>query len=260
MEVTMSRRALIRGLAAGTVVPMAASGCATNPETGRSQFMLVSQGQLAKLSASAWSDVKEETPVSIDPRLNGQLRRVGQRIARGANRQNENWEYAVFDTDEKNAFVMPGGKVGFYRGIMEFTENDDQIAAIMGHETGHVTARHAAERYSQQMAAGVGLQVANVALSQSDRRYKGEIAAILGAGIQFGIILPFSRKHELEADKLGVDYMHRAGYDVRQSVRLWERMGAEGGGRRPPELLSTHPSPQTRVRELDAYIRQRGYA
>ncbi len=260
MEVTMSRRALIRGLAAGTVVPLALSGCATNPETGRSQFMLVSQGQLAKLSASAWSDVKEETPVSIDPALNNQLRRVGGRIAKGANRQNENWEYAVFDTDEKNAFVMPGGKVGFYRGIMEFSENDDQIAAIMGHETGHVSARHAAERYSQQMAAGVGMQVANVALSQRDSRYKGEIAAILGIGVQFGIILPFSRKHELEADKLGVDYMHRAGYDVRQSVRLWERMGAEGGGRRQPELLSTHPSPETRVRELDAYIRQRGYA
>lgn len=259
MEVKMSRRALIRGLAAGTVVPFAASGCATNPETGRSQFMLVSQGQLAKLSASAWSDVKEETPVSIDPVLNNQLRRVGGRIARGANRQNENWEYAVFDTDEKNAFVMPGGKVGFYRGIMEFSENDDQIAAIMGHETGHVTARHAAERYSQKMAAGVGLQVANVALSQRDNRYKGEIAAILGAGVQFGIILPFSRKHELEADKLGVDYMYRAGYDPRQAVRMWERMG-EVSKSRQPEILSTHPSPQTRVRALDAYIRQRGYA
>ncbi len=259
MEVKMSRRALIRGLAAGTVVPFAASGCATNPATGRSQFMLVSQGQLAKLSASAWSDVKAETPVSIDPGLNRQLKQVGGRIVQAANLQNQNWEYAVFDTDEKNAFVMPGGKVGFYRGIMEFSENNDQIAAIMGHETGHVTARHAAERYSQQVAAGVGLQVANVALSQKDNRYKGEIAAILGVGVQFGIILPFSRKHELEADKLGVDYMYRSGYDVRQSVRLWERMAADSGGRRQPELLSTHPSPETRVRALDAYIRQRGY-
>ncbi len=258
MEVVMSRRALIRGLAAGTVVPMAASGCATNPETGRSQFMLVSQGQLAKLSASAWSDVKAETPVSMDRSLNNQLRRVGGRIVGAANRANENWEYAVFDTDEKNAFVMPGGKVGFYRGIMEFSENDDQVAAIMGHETGHVAARHAAERYSQQLAAGVGLQVANVALSQRDNRYKKEIAAILGVGVQFGIILPFSRQHELEADKLGVDYMYRAGYDPRQAVRLWERMGATSKSRQP-EILSTHPSPQTRVRALDAYIRQRGY-
>jgi predicted Zn-dependent protease len=259
MEITMSRRDLVRGLAAGTVLPFATSGCVTNAATGRSQLMLVSQGQLAQLSASAWSEVKKDTPVSIDPTLNHQLRRVGNRIAKGANRSNESWEYAVFDTDEKNAFVMPGGKVGFYRGIMEFSENDDQIAAIMGHETGHVTARHAAERYSQQIAAGVGLQVANVALSQRDSRYRKEIAAILGVGVQFGIILPFSRQHELEADKLGVDYMYRSGYDVRQAVRLWERMGAEGSSKRPPELLSTHPSPRTRVRALDAYIRQRGY-
>lgn len=259
MEVEMSRRALIRGLAAGTVVPLA-NGCVTNPETGRSQFVLVSDGQLAQLSASAWSDVKAQTPVSIDPGLNNQLTRVGARIVKGANRQNENWEYAVFDTDDKNAFVMPGGKVGFYRGIMEFSENDDQIAAIMGHETGHVSARHSAERYSQQLAAGAGLTIAGVALSRSDTRYKNEIAAVLGAGVQFGIILPFSRKHELEADKLGVDYMHRAGYDVKQSVRLWERMGAESGSNRQPELLSTHPSPETRVRELDAYIRRKGYA
>ncbi len=259
MDVKMSRRALIRGLAAGTVVPFAASGCATNPVTGRSQLMLVSEGQLAQLSASAWSDVKAETPVSNDRALNNQLTRVGGRISTAANRTNEKWEYAVFDTDDKNAFVMPGGKVGFYRGIMEFSENDDQIAAIMGHETGHVSARHAAERYSQQMAAGAGMGLASVALSQSDSKYNGEIAAILGLGVQFGILLPFSRKHELEADKIGVDYMHKAGYDVHQSVRLWERMAAESGGSRQPELLSTHPSPETRVRVLDAYIRSKGY-
>ena len=259
MEVVMSRRALIKGLAAGTVVPFIADGCATNPVTGRSQFMLVSQGQLTQLAAGAWQSTIDQTPISRSPALNGQLRRVGGRISKAANMGGQNWAYAVFDTDEKNAFVMPGGKVGFYRGIMEFSENDDQIAAIMGHETGHVVARHAAERYSQQMAAGAGLSLASVALAQKDRRYNSEIAAILGAGVQFGILLPFSRKHELEADKLGVDFMHRSGYDVRQSVRLWERMAADNRGSRPPELLSTHPSPETRVRTLDAYIRSKGY-
>ncbi len=259
MQITMSRRELVRGLAAGTIVPFTVSACATNPDTGRRQLMLVSPDQLAKLSLSAWREIKAETPVTDDPALNGQLRRVGARISRAANRANEHWEYAVFDTDEKNAFVMPGGKVGFYRGIMEFSENDDQIAAVMGHETGHVVARHAAERYSEQTAAGLGLQLANVALGQRNSRYNQEIAAILGAGVQFGIILPFSRKHELEADKLGVDYMHRAGYDVRQAVRLWERMAA-ADERRQPELLSTHPSPRTRVQALEAYIRQKGYA
>ncbi|PHR62416.1 MAG: peptidase M48 [Robiginitomaculum sp.] len=254
-NVIMSRRHLIAGLAAGTV-----TACVTNPDTGESQFMLVSEGQLAQMASSAWTDAKAQTPISRDPHLNSQLTRVGGRISTAANRQHENWEYAVFDSDQKNAFVMPGGKVGFYRGIMEFSDNEDQIAAIMGHETGHVTGRHAAARYSRQMAAGAGLAAANVALSRSDTRYKNEIAAVLGAGVTFGVILPFSRKHELQADKLGVDYMHRAGYDVRQSVRLWEKMAADSSGSRQPEFMSTHPSPETRVQELDSYIRSKGYA
>jgi predicted Zn-dependent protease len=254
MKVVMSRRQLITGLAAGTV-----TACVTNPDTGESQFLLVSEGQLTQMAASAWNDVKAQTPLSRDPRLNGQLSRIGKRISTAANRQNENWEYAVFDSDQKNAFVMPGGKVGFYRGIMDFSDNDDQIAAVMGHETGHVVGRHAAARYSQQMAAGVGLAAANVVLAQSDTRYKNEIAGVLGLGVTFGVILPFSRKHELQADRLGVDYMHRAGYDVKQSVRLWEKMAAESSGRQPPEFMSTHPSHETRIHELDSYIRAKGY-
>ncbi|VAV89036.1 Zn-dependent protease with chaperone function [hydrothermal vent metagenome] len=255
MEVSLSRRQLIVGLAAGTV-----TACVTNPETGEQQFMLVSDSQLSQMSATAWADAKTKTPLSRDPYLNNQLASVGKRISTAANRQNENWEYAVFDSDQKNAFVMPGGKVGFYRGIMEFSDNEDQIAAVMGHETGHVTGRHAAARYSRTMAANAGLTAANVALSRSSTQYRNEIAAVLGAGVTFGVILPFSRKHELQADKLGVDYMYRAGYDTRQSVRLWERMAADSAGARKAEFLSTHPSPETRVRELDAYIRAKGYA
>jgi len=254
MNVNMSRRTLIAGLAAGSV-----TACVTNPDTGESQFLLVSDGQLSQMAASAWSDAKKQTPVSRDPALNNQLQRIGGRIVTAANRQNDSWEYAVFDSDQKNAFVMPGGKVGFYRGIMEFSDNDDQIAAIMGHETGHVTGRHAAARFSTQIAAGAGLTAANIALSRTDTRYKNEIAAILGAGVSFGVILPFSRRHELQADRLGVDYMHRAGYDVHQSVKLWEKMAAESTGSGQPEFLSTHPSPETRVRELDSYIRAKGY-
>lgn len=254
MTVTLSRRQIIAGLAAGSV-----TACVTNPDTGESQFLLVSDSQLSQMAASAWSDVKRQTPVSRDPALNSRLTGVGNRIAKAANRQNESWEYAVFDDDQKNAFVMPGGKVGFYRGMMDFTDNDDQLAAIMGHETGHITGRHAAARFSTQMATGAGLAAANVALARSDTRYRKQIAAVLGAGVTFGVILPFSRKHELQADKLGVDYMYRAGYDVRQSVKLWEKMAADSASNRQPEFLSTHPAPETRVRELDAYIRAKGY-
>ncbi len=254
MDVVLSRRQLIAGLAAGSV-----TACVTNPDTGESQFLLVNDGQLAKMAATAWTDAKRQTPISRDPALNSRLSKVGRKITRAANRQNESWEYAVFDSDQKNAFVMPGGKVGFYRGMMDFTQNDHQLAAVMGHETGHVVGRHAAARYSAQMASQAGLVAANVALSQSDTRYRNEIAAVLGAGVTFGVILPFSRKHESQADRLGVDYMYRAGYDVRQSVKLWERMAADSAGPRKPEFLSTHPSPETRIRDLDAYIRTKGY-
>lgn len=253
-QVVLSRRELVSGLAAGTVV-----ACTVNPETGRNQLMLVSDGQLAQLSAGAWDDVKKQESISTDPALNAQLRRVGGRITTAAGMGAQNWEYAVFDSDTKNAFVLPGRQVGFYRGIMDLAENDDQVATVLGHEVGHVTGRHAAERYSQQIAVGVGTTVAAVAINESDTKYKQEIAAALGIGVTFGYLLPFSRKHELEADLLGVDYMARSGYDVNQAVRFWERMAAEGGPRQP-EFFSTHPGPEHRIENIRRHIQENGYA
>lgn len=256
--VTLSRRELLQGLAAGSVV--AVSGCATNPVTGRSQLIVVSNAQLAQLSAASWDQLKQKTPVSRDRRLNRQLSRVGGKITQAAGQGGQRWQYAVFDSEQKNAFVLPGRQVGFYRGIMELAENDDQIATVLGHEVGHVTGRHSAERVSQTIVSQVGLTAVNVALAANDVKYGGQISAALGVGVQFGILLPYSRRHELEADKLGVNYMIAAGYNPRQSVRFWERMAAESRGKpRPPEFLSTHPSPETRIAELDAYIRRRGY-
>jgi predicted Zn-dependent protease len=251
--VKMSRRELIAGLAAGTVV-----ACTTNPETGRSQFLLVSNEQLAQLSAGSWNDVKAQEKVSNDPALNAQLRRIGDRITSAAGQRDKNWEYAVFDSDEKNAFVLPGGQVGFYKGIMTMADNDDQIATVLGHEVGHVTGRHAAERYSQQVAAAGGLALASVALASADVENRGTIAAVLGAGVTFGIILPYARKHELEADRLGVDYMARAGYNPRESINFWNKMAAEGGPRQPA-FMSTHPHPATRIAELNEHIARMGY-
>ncbi len=252
--VVLSRRELVVGLAAGTVV-----ACTVNPETGRNQLMLVSDGQLAQLSQGAWADVKAQETISNDPQMNARLRRVGDRIAPAAGFSPSEFEYAVFESDTKNAFVLPGRQVGFYRGIMDMAENDAQIATVLGHEVGHVTGRHAAERYSQNIAVGVGTTVAAVAISQSDTQYKQEIAAVLGLGVTFGYILPYSRQHETEADELGIDYMARAGYPTREAVRFWEKMAAEGGSR-PPEFLSTHPSPETRIRLIEERIRNMGYA
>jgi predicted Zn-dependent protease len=260
----MPRRDLLRALATGSLVvlaPAAVTGCATNAETGRSQMVFVGDGQMAQMALSAWAEQKQKTPISRDPALNARLNRVGQRIAQSSGRAGEPWEFVVFDTAEKNAFVLPGNKVGFYKGLMELAENDGQIATVLGHEVGHVTGRHAAERFSQSTAGQLGLAVggAVIGANMADGQTRQLAMAAMGIGLQVGVLLPFSRLQESEADRLGVDYMHRAGYDVRQSLRFWERMN-QSGGSRPPQILSTHPDPVNRMSELRAYINARGYA
>lgn len=261
---TLDRRKLVIGFAAGTIVPIVGglSGCETNPETGRSQLLLVSDGQLAQLSSQAWKETLEKEKISTNSRYNNQLNRVGRKIANASGRGSQNWEFKVFDNDEKNAFVLPGGKVGFYSGLMDLAESDDQLATVLGHEVAHITARHSAERVSQNIAAQGGVMLGQIALGQSEMspRRKQQIFGALGLGLQFGILLPFSRKHELEADLLGVDYMYRAGYDTRQSVSFWQKMAAANSGPRPPEFMSTHPGPDTRIRRLRDHINSRGYA
>jgi predicted Zn-dependent protease len=175
---------------------------------------------------------------------------------------NAQWEFVVFDSAEKNAFVLPGGKVGFYKGLMDFTENDDQVAAVLGHEVGHVVARHAALRAGQQTATSLLLQGGSAILGSTAKMSSDQlnmVMAVAGAGATVGIALPFSRQNETDADKLGVDYMHAAGYDVKQSIRLWEKMGAASTNR-PQEWMSTHPNPETRIQELKSYINAKGYA
>lgn len=265
---TLHRRDVVRGLWSGTMVAYAgaAAGCTTNPATGRSQLIMFSEGELVQMASQAWAQTKQETPISRDRAANARLQRIGKKIAANATArspqlQGTQWEFVVFDTDDKNAFVLPGGKVGFYKGLMDFSENDDQMAAVLGHEVGHVTGRHSSERMSQQMLGQVGMVAAGVAAASSDLSTEQQqlLLALGGAGLTMGVILPYSRKHELEADLLGVDYMYDSGYDVTESVRLWERMGGENRSS-TPEWMSTHPSPNTRVRELKSYINSRGYA
>lgn len=263
--VVMDRRELLTGLASGSVVAFTAGACATNEALGRSQFLLVSDDQLAQLSAGAWQQALQEVPQSRNSTERRQVERVGDRIVQAANARypnarlgEKNWEFAVFDSDQVNAWVMPGGKVGFYSGILDIMDNDDQVGTVMGHEVGHVVGRHAAERYSQQQAAGVGLALASVALAASDIEYKGQIAAVLGAGVTFGVILPYSRKHEYEADRLGVDFMADANYRAGEAVRFWEGMTA-ASGQKPLEWMSTHPSDQNRIATMSQYINNMGY-
>ena len=259
-RVQLSRREIIRGLAVGSVIPIVTS-CTTNPETGTSQFLLVGEGEIAQMAASAWTEMKSQTQQSSNSALKSRVNRIWNKISAGANRADEEWEVAVFDTDDVNAFVMPGNKVGVYRGITELTENDDQLASVLGHEVGHVAGRHAAERYSLAIAGQLAMVAGAVAVSQSDtlREYGDTIGVLGGAAVQFGVLLPYSRRHELEADKLGVDYMYRSGYKVAEAPRLWDLMAANSSGSRSPEFMSTHPDPERRATELRQYINARGY-
>lgn len=265
-RINLSRRAIITGMAAGTVFPFISS-CTTNPATGRSQFLIVGDEAIATMADAAWTDMKAQTPQTASSKLKNRVLNVWGRTIQGAEKTGQvaagqSWDVAVFDTDDVNAFVMPGNRVGVYRGITELTENDDQLSSVLGHETGHVVGHHAAERYSIQTAAQVGLLAGSIAIAQSDelKKYGTAIGALGGAAVQFGVILPYSRAHESEADKLGVDYMHQAGYDVKQSVRLWELMDANSKGQRPPEFMSTHPDPANRAQALRNYINAKGYA
>lgn len=244
--VTMSRREIIRGLAAGSVVVLA-EGCTYNEELGRSQLLFVSSGQMAQLAASAWTDLKKQQKTTNNPKYLNRVKRVAPRIISASGNNPADWEIEIFDSDQLNAFALPGGKVGFYTGILDIMDNDAQIATVMGHEVAHVNYNHAGERYSQSTLAQTGLTVAQVAVSGS--QYQNQIMGVLGAGATLGVILPYSRRHELEADKFGVRYMHRAGYDPNEALRFWETMAAKKNGA-PPEFLSTHPSDATRIAQL----------
>lgn len=271
----LNRRKMIQALAAGGTLAIAGglSSCATNSETGSNQFLgLVSEGALNKMAAQSWAQTKSTQKLSTDPRYLGRLQTIGGRISRGARRDNQPWDYAVFDSDTKNAFVLPGNRVGFYKGMMDFADNDDQIAAVMGHEVGHVAGQHARERVNTQMAGQLGLAVGGaVGATQMGRncrtmtgaersqcyqkasRNSQLLNAAMGMGFTLGVVLPFSRKHESQSDLLGARYMQRSGYNPLQAVKLWERM-AESSQNRKPEILSTHPDPSRRARDLHNYI------
>lgn len=273
-EAFMPRRKMLKGLVSGGVVAAGASmsGCTTNPHTGAKQFLAFAPSDLSGAAESSWAEMKEKIPTSRDPRYTSRLSKIGGRIAHASPYANEAWDYQVFDTDTKNAFVLPGNRVGFYKGMMDFAESDDAIAGIMGHEVGHVAGAHARSRMSLQVATQVavvgGSVLGGVALKgkcnnlEANQRNAclqkaGQQTALLqqalGLGALLGVTLPYSRLHETESDLLGANYMQKAGYDPYQSVKLWEKMAAASTSRQPT-LLSTHPDPADRAKVLHAYI------
>jgi len=248
----INRRSVLSGLTAASA--LSAAGCATtpNPVTGREQLILISDAELSQAALQAWDQQVRQTPTWNNGAAQARLERVGTRIVTAAGLGNQQWEFRLFDTKDKNAFVLPANKVGFYRGLYEICDADDWIGCVLGHETGHVTGRHAAERYSRQMVTQTALGVAGAAIHSDMAR------AALGMGAQVGIALPFSRDQEAEADMIGIRYMHDAGYDVRQAIPFWQRM-EQSGGSRPPEFLSTHPSPDNRIQRIRDHINRQGW-
>jgi predicted Zn-dependent protease len=239
-------------------VALGLTACSYNPELGRSQLLLVNDSSLVSAAQEAWQQSLSTKHISSDPALNERVRRVGQRIVQAAGMGDRQWQYAVFDDPSANAFALPGAEIGVNTGLLKIAATDDQLAAVIGHEVGHVVAHHAAERMSQETAAQIGLGVAQSALGGAAGSRGQALASLGSAGAQLGFLLPYSRKHELEADRLGVDFMHAAGYDPRQAVTLWEKMQSQGGSG-PPAFLSTHPSDAARIEALRAYIASRGW-
>lgn len=232
--------------------------CVTNPYTNRSQLMLVSTAEETKMGVEGYRQVLAEEPINNDADLNAPLLRVGKAISAAADAwRAENgeapyeWEFRLIGDDETvNAWCMPGGKIAFYTGIYPILEDEVGMAIVMGHEVSHAMLRHGGERMSQNIAAGVALTAAGVLARDSE--YRDIALAALGAGVTVGVLLPYSRDHESEADFLGLQLAARAGYDPREGIRIWENMSKLGGA--PPEWLSTHPNPATRIEQMREWM------
>ncbi|MCB0362921.1 MAG: M48 family metallopeptidase [Bdellovibrionales bacterium] len=228
--------------------------CATSP-TGRKQFIVVSDQQMNLLGDQAFQQMKKELPKDSDPKtrlyVDCIVRALSQFVPSEAS--GENWEVVIFKDKSANAFALPGGKIGVYTGMLRVAQTPGQLAAVIGHEIGHVMARHGAERASTVLATQTGLVLVDALAKES--RHRNEMMGVLGIGAQFGVILPHGRRQELEADEIGLDLMAKAGFNPTESVRLWENM-SKTSGQGPPEFLSTHPANDQRIQYLQSHMAQ----
>ena len=231
---------------AGTVILL--SSCVTSP-TGRSQLMLISADEETKMGAQAYQEVLGSSKILASGPEVTRVRTVGERIAKVTG-ESYQWEFNVIDDPKTvNAFCLPGGKVAVYTGILPLATTDDELAVVMGHEIAHATCHHGGERVSQNVIAQLGLSAADLLLSGQSESTRQLAIAALGAGAQVGVLLPYSREHESEADTVGLNYMYDAGYDPAAGAEFWKKMEAQGGGA-PPAFLSTHPAPEARMENL----------
>jgi predicted Zn-dependent protease len=234
--------------------------CTKAPITGRNQLSLIPSDQMLSMSYQQYESFLEENPVSTNAEQTAMVKRVGTRIQSAVERyfashgmasrlKGYSWEFNLVQSDQVNAWCMPGGKVVFYEGIMPICQDETGIAVVMGHEVAHAVADHGNERMSQGLLAQGGAMVLAKALEEKPETTQNLWMTAFGLGAQVGVLLPFSRTQESEADHLGLIFMAMAGYDPNAAVSFWQRMAAEGGGK-PPEFLSTHPSDATRIHKI----------
>lgn len=224
------------------------AACATSP-TGRSQLLLFPDAQVDALGVASFDDIKQNGKIDSNPKDNQYVSCIANAITATLQPPYDGgWEVVVFNDDSANAFALPGKKIGVHTGIMKVATTPDQLAAVIGHEIGHVMAKHSAERMSIQFASSTGQQLLGAVLANSQEQ--AAVIGALGAGLlQYGVVLPFSRTHESEADHIGLILMAQAGFQPAASIDLWHNMAAASNGA-PPEFLSTHPSHQTRIDQL----------
>jgi len=248
---------------------MIINSCTTAPITQRKQLKLLPESTLNRQAAQIYENVKSKTKLSDDKKQLNKIIEVGSRIEKAVSlyfdsngmndpTNNFNWEYILIDNDKiKNAWCMPGGKIAVYTGILEITKDEDGLAAVMGHEIAHAVAKHSIERASRALIFNVGTTAVDIftggAISNTSRSTGVDVAGMLRT---FGIDNPFGRKQETEADYLGLIFSSLAGYDIRASVKIWERMKKANKGKEPPEWMSTHPSSDSRIKSLKAWIPQ----
>jgi Zn-dependent protease with chaperone function len=231
------------------------TGCATNEYTGRRQLLLVSEDTAKELGASSYQEILAKSEVATAPELVDPVRRVGHRIAEAAARPDFNWEFnTIVDDKTMNAWCLPGGKIAFYTGIFPVLEDEAGMAFVMGHEVGHALMHHGAERMSQNMVAGGATALVGAYLGTTKDRRTSELAmSAFGVATNVGVLLPFSRQHEAEADRVGLELMAKAGYDPHAAVRVWKKMSSLSE-KEPSEWLSTHPSNESRIQDMEARL------
>jgi predicted Zn-dependent protease len=211
---------------------------------------LVPQQQVEEMGQQTWQELRAKTPQTSDAGMQRRAQQISNRLLSAAGENPTAWDVVVFQGGDANAFAVPGNHIGVYEGMMRFAQSDDELAAVIGHEIAHVTRNHSAERLNTHMATQAGISIAAAAAGASNIGSPDMIAGILGAGAQFGVEMPYGRNQELEADRLGLGYMARAGYNPQAAVSLWQRM--EQGS--APEFLSTHPGADRRIERIQQWL------